>query len=315
MDTVTESRMAIAMALNGGLGLIHYNMPERQQLSEVSRVKFHVPGMIRSRSGSRRPTHRDVLKLIEERKFSFSTFPVVGRKRKTGRPAVWPRGQAALRQTQNRRRHDAAAQVQRSTKRNSARTRLRRADKFFTERPASTSCSWVDDDDHLRGLFTMSDVERIHQSAARSSSPRATLNSASSAAAAVSATRNAFGELDRERILATSRGSSNGAWTPSPFRPRTATAKASGDRENAARRVSEAADHRRQRDQRAAVAFLARVREQPSRSARAGFDLHHAHRRGVGIPQMTALYVCSRAAAKKHVHALPTAASPSPATS
>ena len=46
MDTVTESRMATAMALNGGLGLIHYNMPERQQLSEVSRVKYHVPGMI-----------------------------------------------------------------------------------------------------------------------------------------------------------------------------------------------------------------------------------------------------------------------------
>ena len=46
MDTVTESRMATAMALNGGMGLIHYNMPERQQLSEVSRVKYHVPGMI-----------------------------------------------------------------------------------------------------------------------------------------------------------------------------------------------------------------------------------------------------------------------------
>src|SRR5437868_2092626 len=45
MDTVTESRMAIAMALNGGLGLIHYNMAEKEQLSEVSRVKNHVHGL------------------------------------------------------------------------------------------------------------------------------------------------------------------------------------------------------------------------------------------------------------------------------
>src|ERR1041384_8259507 len=46
MDTVTESRMAIAMALSGGLGLVHYNMPEREQLSAVSRVKNHVHGLI-----------------------------------------------------------------------------------------------------------------------------------------------------------------------------------------------------------------------------------------------------------------------------
>src|SRR5207244_12694423 len=46
MDTVTEARMAIALALNGGLGLIHYNLPERQQLSEVSRVKNHIHGLI-----------------------------------------------------------------------------------------------------------------------------------------------------------------------------------------------------------------------------------------------------------------------------
>src|SRR5258705_7382780 len=46
MDTVTEARMAIAMALNGGLGIIHYNMPEQEQLSEVSRVKHNVPGLI-----------------------------------------------------------------------------------------------------------------------------------------------------------------------------------------------------------------------------------------------------------------------------
>src|SRR5882757_10292751 len=81
MDTVTESRMAIAMALNGGLGLIHYNMPERQQLSEVSRVKNHVHGLIQD------PIKilpgqliGDVIELIEQRKFGFSTFPVVDEK-------------------------------------------------------------------------------------------------------------------------------------------------------------------------------------------------------------------------------------------
>ena len=78
MDTVTESRMATAMALNGGLGLIHYNMPERQQLSEVSRVKYHVPGMIPDPiKVAPNQLVGDVVRLVEERKFSFSTFPVV----------------------------------------------------------------------------------------------------------------------------------------------------------------------------------------------------------------------------------------------
>src|SRR5256714_14333774 len=78
MDTVTESRMAIAMALNGGLGLIHYNMPEREQLSELSRVKNHVHGLIQEPiKAAPDQLIGDVLALIEKKHFAFSTFPVV----------------------------------------------------------------------------------------------------------------------------------------------------------------------------------------------------------------------------------------------
>src|SRR5215469_15380903 len=78
MDTVTESRMAIGMALNGGLGLIHYNMPEREQLSEVSRVKNHVHGLIQEPIKVAPDQFiGDVLGLIEKKHFGFRTFPVV----------------------------------------------------------------------------------------------------------------------------------------------------------------------------------------------------------------------------------------------
>ena len=46
MDTVTESRLAIALARQGGLGIVHRNMPIERQAEEVDRVKRSESGMI-----------------------------------------------------------------------------------------------------------------------------------------------------------------------------------------------------------------------------------------------------------------------------
>src|SRR3979409_2149849 len=46
MDTVTESHLAIALAQQGGMGIVHRNMPIDRQAEEVDRVKRSESGMI-----------------------------------------------------------------------------------------------------------------------------------------------------------------------------------------------------------------------------------------------------------------------------
>ena len=76
MDTVTEAEMAIAMAREGGIGVIHKNMPIDRQAAEVDRVKRSESGMILHpiTLGPDRPV-RDAVQLME--RFHISGVPIV----------------------------------------------------------------------------------------------------------------------------------------------------------------------------------------------------------------------------------------------
>jgi IMP dehydrogenase len=76
MDTVTESRMAITMAREGGIGIIHKNMSIDRQAEEVDRVKRSESGMIaKPFTIGPRETLGDVLRLME--RSAVSGIPVV----------------------------------------------------------------------------------------------------------------------------------------------------------------------------------------------------------------------------------------------
>ena len=76
MDTVTESEMAIAMAREGGIGILHKNMTIHRQAEEVDRVKRSESGMILNPVTVRADQRvRDVLALMG--KYKISGIPVV----------------------------------------------------------------------------------------------------------------------------------------------------------------------------------------------------------------------------------------------
>jgi IMP dehydrogenase len=76
MDTVTESRLAIALAQEGGLGIVHKNMTIEQQAHEVLTVKKFESGMVRNPiTVSSNMTIREVLELT--RAMGISGVPVV----------------------------------------------------------------------------------------------------------------------------------------------------------------------------------------------------------------------------------------------
>jgi IMP dehydrogenase len=81
MDTVTESEMAVAIAREGGIGILHKNMPIPRQVEEVERVKRSESGMILDPVTVRADQHvGDVLTLMN--KYKISGIPVVDHEKK-----------------------------------------------------------------------------------------------------------------------------------------------------------------------------------------------------------------------------------------
>ncbi|CAM3542776.1 Inosine-5'-monophosphate dehydrogenase [Vibrio aerogenes CECT 7868] len=78
MDTVTEARLAIALAQEGGIGFIHKNMSVEQQAAQVRQVKIYEAGVVTSPvTVQPEQTIAEVMALTEEH--GFAGFPVVTR--------------------------------------------------------------------------------------------------------------------------------------------------------------------------------------------------------------------------------------------
>src|SRR5262250_2220994 len=83
MDTVTESRLAIAIAQEGGMGIVHKSMPPKAQAAEVAKVKRFESGVVKEPI-TIPPTMsvREVLALTQQHK--ISGLPVVDGKKVVG---------------------------------------------------------------------------------------------------------------------------------------------------------------------------------------------------------------------------------------
>jgi IMP dehydrogenase len=301
MDTVTESKMAIRMALNGGLGLIHYNMADDVQVKEVARVKNHIHGFIREpikvMAGQK---IGDVLDRIARKNFGFSTFPVVDESNRLLGLLPGNCVKERYRERTVREAMTSRESIYTLLERDLGRNPIETADRFFTDHIGINKLLVVDDQDRLCGLFTLSDIERIEDEASRIVKPARDERFRLLCGAAVASHRKPDGSLDADRIVnhvgrlvdegvdavavSTAHGFSQGV----------------GDSVRLLREqfkdLTLIAGNVTSAD---GVEFLAKAGANTIKIGQGPGSICTTRVvAGVGIPQMTALYVASRAAAK-----------------
>ena len=202
MDTVTESQMAIGMARNGGLGLIHCNMSQKEQQIEVARVKNYIHGLIQDPiKVSPDMLIGDVLKLVADKNFRFRTFPVVDATNTLVGllpGAIVKERYAALEVSKAMTPRKDVFTVSQSEL---GADPIAVADKFFDEHFGVHKLLVVDENDKLRGLFTLSDIERISEE--RSSLQKNARDSKFRllCGASIAMMRTPDGELDTKSII------------------------------------------------------------------------------------------------------------------
>ncbi|MFP4015503.1 MAG: IMP dehydrogenase [Halanaerobiales bacterium] len=157
MDTVTEARMAIAMARQGGIGVIHKNMSISRQAEEVDRVKRSESGVIVD------PFYLTPEKLISEAealmsKYRISGVPIVDKDRRL----VGIITNRDLRFVKNYDRKISEVMTSDGLVTAPVGTTVDQAKEVLQEHKIE-KLPLVDDDNILKGLITIKDIEKAEQ--------------------------------------------------------------------------------------------------------------------------------------------------------
>jgi IMP dehydrogenase len=157
MDTVTESAMAIAIAREGGIGIIHKNMSAAQQAEEVDRVKRSESGVI-TNPFSLTPEHH-----------VYDAEELMGKYRISGVPIVDEAGKLVgiLTNRDLRFVHDYSIKIKEVMTRDNlvtapVGTTLQQAEGIL-QRHKIEKLPLVDENNVLKGLITIKDIEKAIQ--------------------------------------------------------------------------------------------------------------------------------------------------------
>jgi IMP dehydrogenase len=177
-------------------------MSDEKQVREVTRVKNHIHGFIQEPIKVA-PDQKigEVMERIADRGYGFSTFPVVDAENKL--LGLLP-GRVVKARYAERLVSEAMSprdQVYTLTEKEITKDPIKVADEFFTQHMGIHKLLVVDKEDRLRGLFTLSDIERIAAESHQSVKPARDSHFRLMCGAAISAHRTTDGELDRDRIL------------------------------------------------------------------------------------------------------------------